>query len=107
MSVTLKEILSSRVRFDHMSHEAVSISLLPRHIEIDEETFKIMWELSAPGGEAEGCFLRLQQKDYFYDGRDPHLEWMPDVSIQKISMHAWHGLFSLVVHKDSHRLSDT
>lgn len=58
-------------------------SYLPRHIEIDEETFKIMWELSAPGGEAEGCFLRLQQKDYFYDGRDPHLEWMPDVSVHK------------------------
>lgn len=38
-----------------------------------------MWELSAPGGEAEHCFLRLPQTDYFYDGRNPHLEWMPDV----------------------------
>ncbi|KAL4251974.1 DAMOX/DASOX family protein [Abortiporus biennis] len=45
---------------------------------IDEDTFKVMWELSAPGGEAEGCFLRLPQTDYFYDGRDTHLDWMPD-----------------------------
>lgn len=38
-----------------------------------------MWEMSAPGGEAEGCFLRVPQTDYFYDGRDVHLDWMPDV----------------------------
>ena len=44
-----------------------------------------MWEMSAPGGEAEGCFLRLPQTDYFYDGRDPHLEWMPDVWLLRIS----------------------
>lgn len=106
MSVTLKAILSSRVRFDHMSLEAVSVSLLSRHIEIDEETFKTMWELSAPGGEAEGCFLRLQQKDYFYDGRDPHLEWMPDVSVHKY-IDVCHGLPSLAVHEDSRRLPDT
>ena len=49
--------------------------------EIDEETFKVTWELSAPGGEPEGCFLRLPQTDYFYDGRDVHLDWMPDVSV--------------------------
>ena len=47
--------------------------------EIDQDTFQVMWEMSAPGGEAEGCFLRLPQTDYFYDGRNPHLEWMPDV----------------------------
>ena len=47
---------------------------------MDEETFKVMWELSAPGGDAEGCFLRVPQTDYFYDGRDVHLDWMPDVS---------------------------
>ena len=48
-------------------------------LEIDEDTFKVMWEMSAPGGEAEGCFLRLPQTDYYYDGRDTHLDWMPDV----------------------------
>ncbi len=46
---------------------------------MDQETFKVMWELSAPGAEAEGCFLRVPQTDYFYDGRDTHLDWMPDV----------------------------
>ena len=46
---------------------------------MDEETFKVMWEMSAPGGEAETCFLRVPQTDYFYDGRDTHLDWMPDV----------------------------
>ncbi|KAF7796113.1 hypothetical protein EIP86_007286 [Pleurotus ostreatoroseus] len=45
---------------------------------MDEETFKVMWEMSAPGGEAETCFLRVPQTDYFYDGRDTHLDWMPD-----------------------------
>ncbi|KAI0084754.1 D-amino-acid oxidase [Irpex rosettiformis] len=45
---------------------------------LDQETFKVMWDLSAPGAEAEGCFLRLPQTDYFYDGRDVHLDWMPD-----------------------------
>ena len=48
--------------------------------ELDRETFEVMWEMSAPGGEAEGCFLRISQTDYFYDGRDVHLDWMPDVS---------------------------
>jgi len=45
---------------------------------IDSETFKVMWELSKPGGEAEGAFLRLHQTDYYYDGRNTHLDWMPD-----------------------------
>lgn len=39
-----------------------------------------MWKLSEPGGEAEGCFLRVPQTDFFYDGRDVHLDWMPDAS---------------------------
>jgi len=37
-----------------------------------------MWDLSAPGGDAEGCFLRVSQTDYYYDGRDDRLQWMPD-----------------------------
>lgn len=40
-----------------------------------------MWELSAPGAEAEDCFLRLLQTDYYLDGRDTHLNWMPDVRV--------------------------
>lgn len=45
---------------------------------IDEETFDVMWDLSAPGGDAEGCFLRIKETDYFYDGRTTFLSWMPD-----------------------------
>ena len=52
----------------------------PMGTELDRETFEVMWAMSAPGGEAEGCFLRVSQTDYFYDGRDVHLDWMPDVS---------------------------
>jgi hypothetical protein len=46
------------------------------------DTFKVMWDLSAPGGGAEGCFLRLDQKEYYreeYAQPDP-LKMMPDVS---------------------------
>jgi hypothetical protein len=32
---------------------------------MDQDTFDIMWEMSKPGGEAEGCFLRVPQTDYF------------------------------------------
>ncbi len=38
-----------------------------------------MWELSAPGGDAEQCFMRVPQTDYLLDGRDEGLDWMPDV----------------------------
>lgn len=48
--------------------------------EIDQDTFKVMWELSAPGGEAEQCFMRLPQEEYYVDHRDTQLNWMPDVS---------------------------
>ena len=50
--------------------------------ELDMDTFKVMWDLSAPGGGAEACFLRLEQKEYYreeYTQPDP-LEMMPDVS---------------------------
>ncbi|KAF8999842.1 D-amino-acid oxidase [Cyathus striatus] len=35
--------------------------------EIDYETFKAMWDLSAPGGKANGCFLRIQQTELYTD----------------------------------------
>ena len=42
-----------------------------------------MWDLSQPGGEAEGCFLRAPQTEYY--NFDPDfsrydLSFMPDVS---------------------------
>ncbi|KAJ7143344.1 D-amino-acid oxidase [Mycena crocata] len=36
-----------------------------RQQKMDQETFRIMWELSAPGGPAEGCFLRIHEEEYF------------------------------------------
>ncbi|KAH9932225.1 D-amino-acid oxidase [Fomitopsis serialis] len=45
---------------------------------IDSATFKRMWELSEPRADAEHCFLRIQETQFFYDGRDGHYEWYPD-----------------------------
>ncbi|KDR68348.1 hypothetical protein GALMADRAFT_256974 [Galerina marginata CBS 339.88] len=46
----------------------------------EQETFKVMWELSEPGSNAEESFLRIPQTEYYYTERpqpDP-LENMPD-----------------------------
>jgi len=50
-------------------------------LEFDKETFKVMWEMSAPGRPTERCFLRLSQVEYYHEQFDePHyLSWMPDV----------------------------
>ncbi|KAG5638000.1 hypothetical protein H0H81_002268 [Sphagnurus paluster] len=47
---------------------------------MDFETFQMMWELSAPGGPAEKCFLRLNQEEYHCEERPKPdiLEMMPD-----------------------------
>ena len=47
---------------------------------MDRETFKVMWDLSA--NEAEGCFMRLPQVEYYYDEKEgaSSLEVMPNVS---------------------------
>ncbi|KAL1758875.1 hypothetical protein FB107DRAFT_258167 [Schizophyllum commune] len=49
--------------------------------DMDRETFDVMWNLSAPGGAAEGCFLRIPQTEmYHQQHRQPHEleEWMPN-----------------------------
>jgi hypothetical protein len=50
-------------------------------IELEEETFNVMWELSASGSDAEECFLRIPQTEYFVvDPPKPEpLEKMPNV----------------------------
>ncbi|EAU82893.1 D-amino-acid oxidase [Coprinopsis cinerea okayama7 len=50
----------------------------PRHA-LDVQTFHEMWKLSE-AGEAEGCFMRLQQTEYFgYPRSDPSpLQHMPE-----------------------------
>ena len=53
--------------------------------EIDRKTFLEMWDLSRPGGDAEECFLRLNQTELF-DMRIPRpnlIETMPNVSLQE------------------------
>lgn len=79
MSVMLKGIRSNKVPV--ISFAQASCVRSSRPAALDQETFNVMWDLSAPGGEAEECFLRLPQIDYFYDGRDVHLDWMPDVDV--------------------------
>lgn len=39
-----------------------------------------MWEMSKPGSETEGLFLRINQKDYFEMEREGFIpvEWMPN-----------------------------
>ncbi|KAH9849568.1 D-amino-acid oxidase [Lenzites betulinus] len=58
----------------HVSHAADDVKAMA----IDRETFDVMWELSAPGGDAERCFFRIPQTDYLLDGRDECLDWMPN-----------------------------
>ncbi|KZT68364.1 D-amino-acid oxidase [Daedalea quercina L-15889] len=48
---------------------------------IDSATFKTMWELSEPGADADHCFLRIHETQYFYDGRDGHYDWYPDYKV--------------------------
>ncbi|KAF8970428.1 D-aspartate oxidase [Flammula alnicola] len=46
----------------------------------EEQTFKVMWDLSAPGSEAEESFLRIPQTEYFSVSREKPepLEKMPN-----------------------------
>lgn len=48
-------------------------------VEIDSATFDTMWKMSEPGADAEHCFLRIQETQFFYDGRNGHYEWYPEV----------------------------
>ncbi|TFK41512.1 D-amino-acid oxidase [Crucibulum laeve] len=51
-----------------------------RQREMDIETFNTMWELSASGGDAEGCFMRLPQTEYYRTERSKGdtLDLMPN-----------------------------
>jgi len=62
------------------AHHVSSAGEDARLKKLDMDTFKVMWDLSAPGGGAEDCFLRLDQTEYYreaYTKPDP-LEMMPD-----------------------------
>ncbi|EED78494.1 predicted protein [Postia placenta Mad-698-R] len=57
-----------------------------RERKIQNDTFKVMWNLSAPGGEAEGCFRRLKTMEYYYDKLEVNADEMP--GFQEIPEHA-------------------
>lgn len=55
----------------------------------EEQTFDVMWKLSEPGSEAEECFLRVPQTEFFFVPRpqpEP-LEKMPNVSARWTHYH--------------------
>jgi hypothetical protein len=75
-------------RFKQVSHynglpgHGVSPHLQILAKEIDRKTFLEMWDLSRPGGDAEECFLRINQTE-LCDTRIPRpnpIETMPNVS---------------------------
>jgi hypothetical protein len=80
MSVSLDRTFVNRVRGTKI-WRALTDNDVP---EMDQETFKTMWELSAPGGPAEGCFLRMQENQYFAEpiANPEVLQVMPDVRSQ-------------------------
>ncbi|KAF9259599.1 nucleotide-binding domain-containing protein [Marasmius fiardii PR-910] len=63
----------------HVSHARGE----PHQTKIDQDTFKVFWKLSAPGGPAEHCFMRVHQSEFqtnAMEGEDS-LSWYPDFKI--------------------------
>ena len=48
-----------------------------------------MWELSAPGGPAEGCFHRTTEYAFYYDGLGQYADDMPNVSHFGLKCSTW------------------
>jgi len=47
--------------------------------DISRKTFDIMWEMSAPDHPASGCFMRIQQTEFYEEEREPSaLDVMPE-----------------------------
>ncbi|KAI0724847.1 D-amino-acid oxidase [Fomitopsis betulina] len=46
---------------------------------MEAETFKTMWDLSAPGGAAEHCFRRMKETEYYHSRVDLEVDWMPNL----------------------------
>ncbi|KAI9444298.1 hypothetical protein H4582DRAFT_2071850 [Lactarius indigo] len=57
---------------------------------LERKTFDIMWEMSAPGGEAEGCFLRAPQTNYHAakEANSDLLSFYPDFQRLEASAYA-------------------
>jgi hypothetical protein len=57
---------------------------LTRLSEMDQDTFRVMWEMSAADSPAQHCFLRQPQLEYFVEAKTPEemcLETMPNVRL--------------------------
>ncbi|KAJ3814478.1 D-amino-acid oxidase [Lentinula aff. lateritia] len=62
----------------------------PEQLAIDQETFRVMWDLSSEENDAEKCFMRIEQVEYYFEeipidentgeGRH-HLGWYPNFKI--------------------------
>ncbi|KAJ6597793.1 D-amino-acid oxidase [Mycena vulgaris] len=50
---------------------------------MDTETFRVFWEMSAPGHPAEKCFIRTPQHEHYFEdlGHPRGLETMPDFEL--------------------------
>ncbi|GAW09542.1 d-amino-acid oxidase [Lentinula edodes] len=62
----------------------------PEQLTIDQETFRVMWDLSSKESDAEKCFMRIEQVEYYHEEipidentgeRKHHLGWYPDFKI--------------------------
>ncbi|KAJ7634320.1 hypothetical protein B0H17DRAFT_1107591 [Mycena rosella] len=56
-----------------MSHD-------PRDLQMETETFRVLWEMSAPGHPAEKCFMRAPQYGYYFEefSNPRNVETTPD-----------------------------
>jgi len=56
--------------------------------QLEKETFDIMWEMSKPGSETEGLFLRIDQKDYYEvePDQDIPVKWMPNFQLLRTDL---------------------
>ncbi|KAI9458838.1 nucleotide-binding domain-containing protein [Lactarius psammicola] len=70
-------------------HVSAAAADLPS-LDLERKTFDIMWEMSTPGGEAEGCFLRAPQTDYYAakEGNPDLLSFYPDFRRLEASAYA-------------------
>ncbi|KDQ60139.1 hypothetical protein JAAARDRAFT_205162 [Jaapia argillacea MUCL 33604] len=73
------------------AHLASGIGADATENRIGTETFRAIWEMSAPGSETEGCFLRVRQTQFYAEEQpEPHplhimpgFEYLPQSSLPK------------------------
>lgn len=59
------------------THDPLSNRLLS---ELEEDTFKVMWELSDENNSAGRSLRRVKEHEFFENDLDIRTHWMPDVS---------------------------